>query len=358
MDEEEMTNKMDEVDSETYPTKTAILATGENKKFPEEDGVEIELALEKERDVKKMFAGVSAQVSPFTSVASSDMSKESSDSGFSLSNAKFFVFTKLQQRKWQYALLGLILGLMILIAALAGSAANGNGTGQRTPFLVFFQSEHPTFSPTLAPTDSPSFTPTLRPSESPSQAPSIYDPPIKDPIQLRLYWESGYFWQESIFQTYWCAECADCPEYRLGDGVGPDFQNCTSPGDTTASCNEGNQLWLQSCKNTSRDYRFEFLHNDGSGFQIRAFNTSLCFSTVRNTYIEMRPCDSRRSSQLFNPIQFSTKFELRTYEERNLPVDEARCVSQLHHPKANEMIGLHRCDWAVNDTTNFWEQYP
>jgi len=209
-------------DSEVHPTKVAVLDTGD-KNFPEEEALEIELAIEKEKDVKKMFTEVSSSVSPYTSVASSDMSKDSISSGFSLTDAKYYVVDKLQEKKWQYVLLGFVLGLMVLIAALAGSAANRNKSGQRSPFLVFFQSDHPTFSPTFPPTEIPSLRPTMRPSESPSQAPSIYELPIKDPIQLRLYWESGYFWQESIYQTYWCAECVDCPEYRLGDGAGPDI---------------------------------------------------------------------------------------------------------------------------------------
>lgn len=356
-----MMTKMEEADCDIYPSKAVILAKGGKKASSgSESGseMEIELALEKERDVKKMFAEITTSVSPYTSVASSDMSKESNDSGFSLTDAKYFVFSKLEQRKWQYALLGFILGLMILIATLAGSSASG-GDSKRTPFLVFFQSQSPTLSPTMYPTLSPSMAPTNLPSESPSQAPSAYDPPIKDPIQLRLYWESGYFWQESIEETYWCTECVDCPEYRIGDGIGPDFkQNCTSPGDTTASCRAGNQVWVQSCKNRTKDYRFEFIHNVNSGFQIRAFNTSLCFSTVQNRFLELRPCDKYRSSQLFNPIQKTAKFELRPYEQRDLPMDEAFCLSQFHHPKANEMVGLHPCAGNVNDTTNYWEQYP
>lgn len=322
-----MTRKGDETGA--FPTKTEVLDS-RDKEFGQEL-LEIELALEKERDVKKMFTGLSSTVSPFTSIASSNSSKQSVDSGFKMNDAKYYVFNKLQQRKWQYLFLFFVVGLMIMIATLAGTAAN---SGHSTPFLVFFQSDHPTFSPTFGPTGYHSRAPTGIPSESPSQAPSIYDPPIKEPIQLRLYWESGYFWQESIYQTFWCAECVDCPEYRLGDGAGPLVQvNCTSAGDTSESCRPGNQLWMQSCKNKTRDYRFEFIHHYGSGFQIRAYNTQLCVATVRNKFIEMRTCDKYSDNQLFNPIQKRVKFELRPFSQRSLPMDEAVCISQAHHPK-------------------------
>jgi hypothetical protein len=296
-------------------------------------------------------------VSPYGSTASSNASTsdDCSDNSFSchFEHIKYTVVKLLQERKWRLTLLGFILSFMVLVASLAGTAATSQGKSAST-FYSLFDTPAPTQAPTVSLSATPSVTPTIKPSASPSSMPSIWVQPISDPFQLRLYWQSGYYWQESISEEWYCAECASCLDYTIQDGISA---SCTSSGDSTASCREGDLMWLLNCKDKTKDFRFEITKNLNSGDQIRVHNTSLCFSTVGNRFLELRPCDSFDSSQLWNPIVNLKKFELRPYDQRLLSTQEAMCLSQSHHPKEEEVVGLHSCEANIIETTNYWQEY-
>jgi hypothetical protein len=176
---------------------------------------------------------------------------------------------------------------------------------------------------------------------------------IGDPtygFRLRLYWHRDYFWQETKAETWWCMECTKCNGYTLGDGIERDCQ-------TPSSCQSGNNIWIRPCKGHSRDFKFNVLKNPGSGDQIRVDNTNLCLSTVDNRYLEVRSCDKGSSRQLWNPVNGLSKFELRPYDQRTRGLNNAKCLSQLHHPKSQEVVGLHNCRTADNHETRFWEEF-
>ena len=61
--------------------------------------------------------------------------------------------------------------------------------------------------------------------------------------------------------------------------------------------------------------------------------------------------------QLWAPWHDFDKFELRPYEQRNWDERDAYCVSQLHHPKDDEMIGMHNCRLCRIYETQYWEEY-
>lgn len=212
----------------------------------------------------------------------------------------------------------------------------------------------PTPSPTFAPTTlKPSAMPSLSPSEIPTIAPTI-EPVVSHDFMVRLYWHPEFYWQETYEETWWCMECAECKRFNLGDGWEGD---CVSPGDTPASCDEGDQIWVRKCKDKRRLYTFEVINNFGSGDQVRVHGTLLCFSMKNEIYLELRTCDRTKPEQLFTPIENTKKFELRPYDERGLSDREANCLSQRHHPKDKEMVGMFRCRTNINHETNYWTEF-
>jgi hypothetical protein len=218
------------------------------------------------------------------------------------------------------------------------------------------KARNPTPSPTAS-TKAPTKNPTKSPTASPTtKAPTRQPTPQPTPssFQLRLYWESDYFWQETHQETWWCMECTKCNEYSLGDGPN---HGCVVPGNTGSSCQEGHMIWIRRCKDDRRDYKFNILKNSGSGDQVRVEDTNLCLSTVNNRYLELKTCNKNSSRQLFKPITNIHKFELRPYHQRNWSISDAQCLSQLHHPKDKELVGLHQCQTARNHETLFWEEY-
>jgi hypothetical protein len=342
-----MSEPWDEVDAKHgSPRSAQIDASG---------AIVVDFAMPKPDARNTMFKPFT--VSPYASDASYTSDASTSDDGsdnsfsFDFEYIKYTVVGLLKERKWRFALLGFILAFMVLVASLAGTAATSQEKSAST-FYSLFDTPVPVHAPTSSP--SASTTPTTKPSESPSSMPSIWVQSISDPFQLRMYWHSGYYWQESISEEWYCAECISCRDYTVFDGISAD---CTSSGDSTASCREGDLMWLNNCKDKTKDFRFETMTNLNSGDQIRVHNTSLCFSSVRNRYLELRPCDSFDSRQLWNPVVNLKKFEMRPYDQRFLSTQEAMCLSQTHHPKEEEVVGLHSCELNLRDTTNYWEEY-
>ena len=147
-------------------------------------------------------------------------------------------------------------------------------------------------------------------------------------------------------------ECTKCSRYSLGDG---DF--CSSPGSSSSSCREGHSIWIRDCRDNNRNFRFNVVKNNGSGDLVRADGTNLCLSTVDNTYLEMRNCNPKDGKQLWVPIKSLSQFELRPYHQRDWSRNKAKCLSQLHHPKSKELVGLHTCSTAHGDEIGFWEEF-
>jgi hypothetical protein len=61
--------------------------------------------------------------------------------------------------------------------------------------------------------------------------------------------------------------------------------------------------------------------------------------------------------QLWAPWHDFSKFELRPYHEKDMSEREAFCVSQLHHPKDKEVLGMHNCRLSRLYETRYWEDY-
>jgi hypothetical protein len=53
--------------------------------------------------------------------------------------------------------------------------------------------------------------------------------------------------------------------------------------------------------------------------------------------------------QLWAPWHDFSQFELRALEQEDWGEREADCVSQLHHPKSEELVGMRNCR-LIKDT--------
>jgi hypothetical protein len=228
-------------------------------------------------------------------------------------------------------------------------------TRQPTPQPTREPTPQPTKPPTRQPTPQPTREPTPQPTKPPTRQPTPQlTSSSQGSFQLRLYWDSTYFWQETNREVWWCMECTKCNEYSLGDGPN---HGCVVTGNTGSSCQPGNLIWIRKCKDSSRDYKFNIIKNQGSGDQVRVQGSTMCLSTVQNRYLELQPCDNTKSIQLWKPIANLNKFELRPYYQRNWSSNDAVCLTQMHHPKDKELVGLQPCRRALGHETLYWEEY-
>lgn len=144
--------------------------------------------------------------------------------------------------------------------------------------------------------------------------------------------------------------CTKCDTLTTGDGW---EGGCKSPENN--QCEEGRLIWIQKCRDTRN--RFEMVDNGRSGFQVRVYGANLCFSTIDGRYLELKNCDKGQPNQQWAQISDRNKFELRPYSQRNRSVNRASCLSQLHHPKASEVVALRPCRENINHDTNYWTEY-
>jgi hypothetical protein len=262
------------------------------------------------------------------------------------------------------------------------------GTEPTTTLPSISPTPRPSFRPTNNPTVPP---PTTNPTPVPSVAPTTVAPTFTpfDPnyaFKLKLFWQSGYYWQESFEEVWHCVECTKCAEYgavrnenccqlsvfsylnivRLilqGDGS---EHGCKRRGDgNSANCEEGDMFWIHGCD--GRGSQFNILTNPGSGYQIRLAGTDLCIQRgaidgvtglFRSRLLKAEKCDgSEGGGQLWAPFPSLAKFELRPLNDADKSEDNAGCVSQLHHPKNEEVISLHGCKLSRIYETRYWEEY-
>jgi hypothetical protein len=153
--------------------------------------------------------------------------------------------------------------------------------------------------------------------------------PIRGSFRLKLYWEPGYFWQEETIERKWCMEC---------DGTGCDFDD---------------SIHVQRCGSSNTWFVFENLRNGET--QVRVAGKNLCLELISNNSIRLRNCDSSKDRQKFRAGLGSfggDKFELQT-------IVHTGCLSQQHHPKADEVIRRYDCEVprSRGDRTNFWNRY-
>ena len=181
----------------------------------------------------------------------------------------------------------------------------------------FETSSRPTPRPTTRrPTPRPT---TRRPTPNPSPRPTS----AFSTFRIRLYWEEGYYWQDSRSEKWWCMETSDADE---GDSVRID------------SCNDDNeQKWIK----VGETYR-------------PALRPSLCMTTTgssESTPVRLYKCDPNDINQQFYEPGLVNRNERFVMRPKGYP---GECLSQNHHPKADERVYPVTCGSALDDETLYW----
>ncbi len=196
----------------------------------------------------------------------------------------------------------------------------------------------PTDMPTLSPSTSPT---TPYPSGSPTDSPS--SSPTQFSFRLRMHWQRGYFWQDdwSDREMYWCMECA------------------------SESCEDNDDVYIDHCSDKEKQ-QFRKVGNT-----LRPIlDLNLCLTYIGDAshkmveaklvlsgkeHIILRPCFSSRAGyaeQNFEDIKWNGEpFELHPLGR------EDQCITQWHHPKAQERLYPEDCRVARDEVTHLWETY-
>lgn len=171
-------------------------------------------------------------------------------------------------------------------------------------------------------------------------------PPSGDHFRLKLYWQSGYFWQEERRERKWCAMY----KYKGLPGNGL----CWYANTKRLRC-RNDQLYIAKCSNHINQ-KFKFIKLSNNEVQITLANgEDLCFQRS-DRQIYLRPCNAKEERQRWFSPKGSfdgPRFEL---SQRSF---SSQCITQNHHPKAGEVVELHSCKAArsKHHETSFWNKY-
>jgi hypothetical protein len=213
----------------------------------------------------------------------------------------------------------------------------------------FRPSKNPSFHPSISMTPSISLPPTIsdRPSGSLSSEPSISFMPTTFPIDpdfyfhLKIDWQQGYYWQENWNEQTFCMECCACEGINFSDdGTG----NCTA----VEKCEAGSQLWIQRCDNGAE--RFSAITVDAYQM-IQVKDTNLCMERIYQPFLALYECDPTNEKQLWrHTISNSSRFSIMPAYPTRDDKGSTFCVTQKHHPKSSEVVGLGSCSKAHSYT--------
>ena len=196
------------------------------------------------------------------------------------------------------------------------------------------------YVPSAAPsTPIPTYMPTAA-DEIPTDMPTQFDNDAISPLiklrssnevgfRLKLYWETGYFWQEKVTEKFWCMSCP------------------------SEECKRNDKMELRDCKKKS-DQDAQFVATStGKGHQFRVANSNLCLQkNSRGRAIKLKPCNAKNKLQHFEGFKSDgEKFDLRPSSSTK------RCLSQHHHPKSGEIIYAETCHKAHRVDTGYWVAY-
>lgn len=118
-------------------------------------------------------------------------------------------------------------------------------------------------------------------------------------------------------------------------------------------------FWIRDCK--ERGNRFNVIQNKDEngrnrGYQLRIADTNLCMERI-NVHLVVQQCDLNNHEQLWVDWSNMGKFELRPLHMKDLTERQANCMSQHHHPKDGELLGMRNCRLNRIYETNWWEAY-
>lgn len=138
------------------------------------------------------------------------------------------------------------------------------------------------------------------------------------PFRLKMYWEKGYFWQESRREKRYCAQCK-------------------------RSCNHGDQVWIRTCDGRSSRQYFVSV-----GKTLRPNrNRGVCLTRTAERQIRLYKCVPGLPQQEWYGITFDDKFEL-------VGNSVKKCFTQHHHPRSTEVLYMDKCDLSRLYKTSYW----
>lgn len=74
-------------------------------------------------------------------------------------------------------------------------------------------------------------------------------------------------------------------------------------------------------------------------------------------YLVVKSCDSNDKDQLWVEWSNMGKFAIRPYEMKDWREEDSVCVSNWHHPKDEEVVGMRNCKEERRYDTLYWEQW-
>jgi len=165
-------------------------------------------------------------------------------------------------------------------------------------------------------------------------------------------------WQDEKEERKYCISCCLCDELNFSEF--PEDLNCGS-----SFCNAGDQLWLRNC-DEGHGAEFKTMYTD-DGLMIQVVDSGrsetawpqTCVTRTRKHYMQVQTCNATDPTQKWKSISDNHEFNLISYyqhkgEEKN----ETYCVTQHHHPKDYEILGMKDCLLAEIDNTALWVTYP
>jgi hypothetical protein len=159
-------------------------------------------------------------------------------------------------------------------------------------------------------------------------------PALTKGVALKMYWRYGYFWQEETIERKWCMKC-----------------------DGGSNCKPGQGIFVTNCDTDVATGWGFLVATDGSiMIKMASATANLCIQAYQNArFLTVQTCDEGAIAQRFRSIGgqrvVGDKFELRPL------IAPTMCVTQDHHPKQGEYLGLWNCSIPEGDTTNFWNIY-
>ena len=126
----------------------------------------------------------------------------------------------------------------------------------------------------------------------------------------------------------------------------------------------GDQLWIRDCQE-GYGAMFRVNQDDQPGIVLEVLDSGRsqtvpgqCLARSQNRYLQVQSCNTSDTTQRWRSISSTQPFPLIPYYNRRRDDNVTYCVTQHHHPKSYEMLGLIDCQEPMNDHTYLWGVYP
>ena len=201
--------------------------------------------------------------------------------------------------------------------------------------------------PTAAPTPTASESPTSLGTAAPTE--TTVDPDLE--FRIKMHWKREFEWQDETRERRWCMACAQCDELNFAEF--PDDYNCQE----SDTCQADNNVWLLDCDEDEQGELFRAITYP-DGVMLQVVDTQVCLTRTRQRYLTIQVCNDLDIAQKWmKPITQSDEFILRPAYFHVNDAGVPFCITQHHHPKPEEILGLKSCDQAYLWDTAEWEVY-